>query len=212
MTRRAVAGVSLAVLLVLGGCTGFLSGPVTFSATEATVSDAALEDTGYQHNSTEKMEVSRTFSAAGQSKEVGVTNWISEYHQRVGLPGVGQQKVAVFATFTSPKVEILGKSFNPLEKYDDRQLAQQFTSQLDSVSGVRQVSSQNRTMLGKTTEVSKFEASVTTATGIEFDAYLHVTKVEHQGDFVVAVGVYPQKLPGQEQKVYRLIRGVQHGE
>jgi len=212
MTRRAVASVSLAVLLVLGGCTGFLSGPVSFAASQATVSDDALEETGYQHNSTEAMNVSRTFEAAGQSKEVEVTNWISEYHQRVGLPGVGEQKVAIFATFASPKVEILGKSFNPLDKYDDRQLAQQFTSQLDSVSAIEQVDSQNRTMLGKTTRVSKFEASVTTATGIEFDAYLHVTKVEHEGDFVVAIGVYPQKLPGQDQKVYRLIRGVQHGE
>ncbi|WP_128478274.1 DUF6517 family protein [Halorussus pelagicus] len=212
MTRRAVASVSLAVLLVLGGCTGFLSGPVSFAASQATVSDDALEETGYQHNSTKAMNVSRTFEGAGQSKEVKVTNWISEYHQRVGLPGVGDQKVAVFATFASPKVEILGKSFNPLEKYDDRQLAQQFTSQLDSVRGIEQVDSQNRTMLGKTTRVSKFKGSVTTAMGIEFDAYLHVTKVEHEGDFVVAIGVYPQKLPGQDQKVYRLIRGVQHGE
>jgi len=212
MARRTAAGVSLAVLLVLGGCTGFLSGPVTFSASQATVSDDALEETGYQHNSTEPMNASRTFSAAGQSKEVEVTSWISEYHQRVGLPGVGEQKVAVFATFSSPQVEVLGQSFNPLAKYDDRQLAQQFTSQLDSVSDVRKVDSQNRTMLGKTTKVSKFEASVTTATGIEFDAYLHVTKVKHEGDFVVAVGVYPQKLPGQDQKVYRLLRGVQHGE
>ncbi|WP_135851132.1 DUF6517 family protein [Halorussus salinus] len=211
MTRHAVVGVALAALLVLSGCTGVLSGPVSFSASQATVSDAALEETGYQHNSTQAMNVSRTFEAAGQSKEVEVTNWISEYHQRVGLPGVGEQKVAVFATFSSPQVEILGKSFNPLDKYSDRQLAQQFTSQLDSVSGVREVGSQNRTMLGKTTEVSKFEASVTTATGIEFDAYLHVTKVKHEGDFVVAVGVYPQKLPGQEEKIYQLIRGVEHG-
>jgi len=211
MSRHAVAGVALAALLVLSGCTGVLSGPVSFSASQATVGDAALEETGYQHNSTQAMNVSRTFEAAGQSKEVEVTNWISEYHQRVGLPGVGEQKVAVFATFSSPQVEILGKSFNPLDKYSDRQLAQQFTSQLDSVSGVREVGSQNRTMLGKTTEVSKFEASVTTATGIEFDAYLHVTKVKHDGDFVVAVGVYPQKLPGQEEKIYQLIRGVEHG-
>lgn len=211
MSRHAVAGVALAALLVLSGCTGVLSGPVSFSASQATVSDAALEETGYQHNSTQAMNVSRTFEAAGQSKEVEVTNWISEYHQRVGLPGVGEQKVAVFAAFSSPQVEILGTSFNPLAKYDDRQLAQRFTSQLDSVSGVREVGSQNRTMLGKTTEVSKFEASVTTATGIEFDAYLHVTKVKHEGDIVVAVGVYPQQLPGQEENVYRLIRGVEHG-
>ncbi|WP_135826110.1 DUF6517 family protein [Halorussus ruber] len=212
MTRRVAAGILLALLVVTSGCTGVLSGPVTFSASQATVSDAALEETGYEHNSTKAMNVSRTFSAAGQEKEVEVTNWVSEYHQRAGLPGVGEQKVAVFATFSSPQVEVLGKSFNPLAKYSNRQLAQRFTSQLQSVNNVRKAGSQNRTMLGKTTRVTTFEASVTTAAGIQFDANVHVTKVEHEGDHVVAIAVYPQKLPGQEEKVYRLLRGIEHGE
>ncbi|WP_276301006.1 DUF6517 family protein [Halorussus lipolyticus] len=212
MTRRVAAGVLLALLVVTSGCTGVLSGPLTFSASEATVSDAALEETGYEHNSTKAMNVSRTFSAAGQSKEVEVTNWISEYHQKVGFGGLGEQKVSVFAVFSSPQVEVLGQSFNPLAKYSNQQLAQQFTSQLRSVNDVRKVDSQNRTMLGKTTQVSKFEASVRTAVGIEFDAYVHVTKVEHEGDHVVAIAVYPQKLPGQEDDVYRLLRGIEHGE
>jgi hypothetical protein len=212
MNRNLLAGVLVAALVVTSGCTGVLSGPVTFSASEATVSDAALEETGYQHNRTDKMEVSRTFTAAGQSKEVEVTNWISEYHQRAGLPGVGEQKVAVFATFASPKVEVLGKSFNPLSKYDNRQLAERFTTQLDSVNDVRKVGSRNRTMLGQSTEVTKFEASVQTTAGIEFDAYIHVTKVEHGDDFVVALAVYPEKLSGQSDKVGRLLDGVEHSE
>ena len=210
MNRNLLAGVLVAALVVTSGCTGVLSGPVTFSASEATVSDAALEETGYQHNRTDKMEVSRTFTAAGQSKEVEVTNWISEYHQKAGLPGVGEKKVAVFATFASPKVEVLGKSFNPLSKYDNRQLAERFTTQLDSVNDVRKVDSRNRTMLGQSTEVTKFEASVQTTTGVEFDAYIHVTKVEHGDDFVVALAVYPQKLSGQSDKVGRLLDGVEH--
>lgn len=212
MARSAIAGVSLAVLLVLGGCTGFLSGPVSFSASQATVSDAALEETGYEHNGTRAMNVTRTFSAAGQEKQVEVTNWISEYHQSVGLPGVGERRVAMFVTFSSPQVNVLGKSFNPLAQYDNAQLARQFTSRLRSVGGVRQVDSRNRTMLGQTTEVSKFEATVTTTAGVQFDAYVHVAKVKHEGDVVVALGVYPQKLPGQSEKVYRLIRGVEHAE
>ena len=212
MTRRVLAGVLVAALVVTAGCTGLVSGPVTFSASQATVSDAALEETGYQHNSTKAMNVSRTFSAAGQSKEVEVTNWISEYHQRVGLPGVGEQKVAVFAAFSSPQVDVLGKSFNPLGKYDNRQLAEKFTTQLQSVNDVQKVDSRNRTMLGTSTRVSKFEATVTTRVGIEFDAYIHVTKVKHEGDYVVALAVYPQKLPGQSEKVGRLLRGVEHSE
>ena len=210
MNRRVAAGILLAALVVLSGCTGALTGPVTFSASEATVSDAALEATGYEHNRTDEMTITREFSAAGQTKEVEVTNWISEYHQQVGLDGVAEQRVAVFATFASPQVDVLGKSFNPLEKFDNRQLAEQFTGQLNDVSNVRKVSSRNVTMLGKTAEVTKFEATVTTTLGAQFDAHLHVTKVEHGDDIVVALGVYPAKLPGQQEKIDRLIRGIEH--
>lgn len=210
MNRRLATGILIAAMVVLSGCTGALSGPVTFSASEATVSDAALEETGYEHNRTDEMVVTREFSAAGQTKEVEVTNWISEYHQQVGIDGVTEQRVSVFATFASPQVEVLGKSFNPLAEYDNRELAEQFTGQLDDVSNVREVSTREVTMLGKTAEVTKFEATVTTAFGAQFDAHLHVTKVEHGDDVVVALGVYPEKLPGQQEKVDRLIRGVEH--
>lgn len=212
MKRRVAAGTLLALLVVTSGCAGFLSGPVTFSATEATVSDAALEETGFEHNRTDRKVVTREFSAAGQTKEVEVTNWMSEYHRSVGLSGLAEQEVAVFATFSSPQVEVLGQSFNPLAKYDNRELAEQFTARLDSVNDVRKVDSRNRTMLGKSTEVTKFEATVTTSTGLQFDAYLHVTKVEHEGDHVVALAVYPQQLGEQGDTVARLLEGVEHGE
>jgi hypothetical protein len=212
MTRSVAAGTLLALLLVTSGCVGFLSGPVTFSATEATVNEDALEATGFEHNRTEEMRVEREFSAAGQTKEVEVTNWISEYHKTVGLPGLDEQEVGVFATFASPQVEVLGQSFNPLADYDNRQLAEQFTTLLDSVDEVREVDSRNRTMLGTSTEVTKFEATVTTQTGIQFDAYLHVTKVEHEGDHVVALAVYPQQLGDQGDTVAQLLEGVEHGE
>lgn len=212
MARNVAAGVLLAALVVLGGCTGALSGPVTFSASEATVSDDALESTGYEHNRTDNMTVTREFSAAGQTKEVEVKNRVSEYHEQVGIDGLAEQRVAMFTTFASPKVEVLGKSFNPLDEYDNRELAQQFTAQLDNVGDLREVSSRKLTMLGTETEVTKFEATVTTAGGLQFDAYVHVTKVEHGDDHVAAVGAYPQKLPGQQEKVNELIRGVEHDE
>jgi outer membrane lipopolysaccharide assembly protein LptE/RlpB len=212
MTHRVAAGTLLAVLIVASGCVGMLSGPVTFSASKATVSDAALEETGFEHNRTDQMTATREFSAAGQSKEVEVTNWISEYHRNIGLSGAAEQEVAVFATFASPQVEVVGKSFNPLAKYENRQLAEQFTARLDSVENVRQVDSRQRSMLGRSTEVTKFEATVTTAAGVQFDAYLHVTKVEHDGDHVVALAVYPQQFGDRGETVAKLLDGVEHGE
>ncbi|WP_134670894.1 DUF6517 family protein [Halorussus marinus] len=210
MRKPVATGTLLALLVVTSGCVGVLSGPVTFAATEATVSEAALESTGYEHNRTEEMVVNRTFSAAGQSKDVEVTNWISEYHQSVGIEGLAEQRVAVFATFASPTVEVVGQSFNPLDDYDNRELAEQFTAQLASVGDVRRVGSRTITMLDSDANVTKFEATVTTSTGLEFDAYLHVTKVEHGDDFVGAIAVYPKQLPDQQAAINELIRGVEH--
>lgn len=211
MNRTVAACVVLAVLVATSGCTGILSGPITVSSSEVTVSDAALDATGYQHNRTEEMTISREFTVAGQTKRVEVTNWISEYHKTVGVQGVGQKPVAAFVAFSSPQVEVLGQSFNPLDKYSNRQLAETFTNRMKRVENVRQVSRRNVTMLGKTTAVTKFEATVTTALGVRFDAYLHVTKVKHDGDFVVVVAAYPRQLDGEDD-VNRLIRGVRHGE
>ena len=209
--NRTLAAALLALFVVTAGCTGVLSGPITVSASEASVDDAALGETGYEHDRTERMNVSRTVSAAGQSRNVTATNWISEYHASVGIEGVAEQPVAAFVVFSSPNVEVLGQSFNPLAQFNDRQLAETFTSRLDRVGNVQQVGSRNQTMLGQSTEVSEFEADVTTATGIQFDATLHVTRVKHDGDFVVAVGVHPQQLDG-EGDVNRLLEGVQHGD
>lgn len=212
MARNVAAGALVALLVVTGGCVGVLSGPVTFSATEATVSDAALESTGYEHNRTEELTVNRTFSAAGQTKDVEVTNWISEYHRTVGIEGIAERRAAVFAVFASPKVSVLGQSFNPLDEYDNRELARQFTVQLESVGELDEVGNRTLTVLGTDAEVTKFEATVTTTAGFRFDAAVHVTKVEHGDDYVGAVAVYPEQLPGQQSAVNELLRGVEHGE
>lgn len=211
MNRNVAAGTLLALLVVTSGCMGVLSGPVTFSASEVSVSDQARADTGYEVNRTEQQTVTREFSAAGQTKEVEVNNWIAEYHKSVGIDGVAEQPVATFVVFASPQVDVLGQSFNPLDEYSNRELAETFTQRMENVEDVQQVSTRNETMLGETTEVTTFEATVTTAMGIEFDASLHVTKVKHDGDFVVAVGAYPKQIDG-EGDVNRLIEGVEHGE
>ncbi|MFC4551597.1 MULTISPECIES: DUF6517 family protein [Halorussus] len=210
MARNVAAGIVLALLVVTSGCVGFLSGPVSFSASAATVNDAALEQTGYEHNRTRDLTVTRNFSVAGQSKRVEVTNKLSEYHRSVGVPGVGERRVAAFVTFASPQVDVLGQSFNPLSKYDNRQLAEQFTAQLKSVGNLRKVGEREATMLGKTTTVTKFEATVTTVGGLEFDANVHVTKVKHGDDYVVAIAVHPKRLSGHQSKVDTLIEGVEH--
>lgn len=208
--RRKSLTVAVLVVVLTSGCVGFLLGDtLAFSASKATVSDAALSDAGYEQKRVDKVVENRTFEAGGQSRKVKVTNWVAEYEKGLSVEGAGQKTVASFATLSSPRFEIAGKSVNPLARYSDRKLVEKFVQRYEGVSDVRKVGGRNATMLSKETSVSKFEATATVA-GREVDVTIHVAKVEHGDDVVVAMGVYPS-LVDMEDDVFRLIEGVQHG-
>jgi len=208
MQRRTVAVAALAALVVMGGCLGFLSGPLTFSANKVTAQDSALEQTGYEKVTVEQQQVNRTFSAAGQSKDVEVTNWMAQYERRVSILGQ-ERRAAVFSAYSTPKVDVLGKTFNPIDDYDNRQLVELMQRQYGSISDVQPVSNQTVTVLGHDATVSKFSAKAQ-LDGTSVDVYIHVTKVKDGDDIVVAVGVYPQQLDGEEDHILTLMQHLDH--
>lgn len=210
MTRRTTVAVVLAVLVVSSGCLGILSGPVTFSASKATPGDQALQETGYEESNVSKTTISRTFSVADQSKEVEVTNWIAMYERTVSIAGIGEQRAAVFSTFSTPEVEVLGKTFNPIDDYSDQDLARQSQQQYGGLSIGDTVGERAVTVLNQSTTVTKFEGQASLQGGQSVDVYVHITKVKHEGDIVVAVAIYPQQLDGEQQRVDTLLTGLQH--
>lgn len=210
MQRRTAVAAAFAVLVVASGCLGILSGPVTFSASKATVSQDARQQTGYEEAKVETTEVTRTFSAAGQSKNVTVTNWVAMYERTVDVPVLGERRAAVFSAFASPEVKVLGQTFNPIEKYSNRDLAKLAQQQYTSLSIGDSVGSRSVQLLDQSANVTKFEGQATLQGGQQVDVYVHVTKVRHDGDFVVAIAVYPQRLDGEQEKVDALLRGVEH--
>lgn len=210
MHRRTAVAVAFAVLVAASGCLGFLSGPVEFSASAATVGDTTLEETGYEEASVQSSEVTRTYSGAGQSKNVTVTNQVAMYERNVEVPVLGEQRAAVFSAFASPEVSVLGQTFNPLKDYSNRRIASLAQEQYSSLSIGQEAGTRTMTVLGESTEVSKFEGTASFQGGQSVDVYVHVTKVKHDGDFVVAVGIYPQQLDGEQENVDALLRGLEH--
>jgi len=219
--RRVAVTVVLAGLLMTSGCLGLVTGdqPTSFAASQATVSQNGLSNTGFQHVDTQSVPFNRTFTVAGQTRTVNVTNWLSIYDQSVNVSGVGTYQAAGFVVFSTPGVQLAGQSLNPIGHVSNEQLVTQLQSQLGSVNtggydvnvrNVHQVGAENVTMLGKRTKMSEF-AATTTVNGQQVDVYLHVAKVKHDGDYVVAVGVYPQNLSSVEhQRVVTLANSVQH--
>lgn len=211
--RQTVAALTLAVLLLSSGCIGFLVGsePAEFSASKATVSDAALSETGYDEEAVNEQSINRSFEVGGQERQVEVTNWAGQYRRSASVGPIDVQDLAVFTVYSTPQVEVLGQTFNPVGRLSNEELVMQVQSRYDGLNDVRQVGSRNVTMLGTETKVSKFSAT-TTVNGMQIDVYVHITKVKHDGDYVLALAVYPQKLDGEQDRVDVLIQGVEHGD
>lgn len=201
----------LALLLATSGCLGFVTGqePLRLEAEAATVDDAAAEQAGYEFNGTRSMTVNRTVEAAGQSREVQATNEISTYEKAVKIPVVGTAKLGVFSLISTPAAEIAGRTLNPIGDYDNDRLVRMVESRYDGLSNVQRVSSRSITVLGSDTEVTKYSAKASIA-GQRVDVFVHVTKVRRGDDFVVALGVYPQRLSGEEGRILDLMRAADH--
>lgn len=205
LSRRAYGGLSVGTLTGLAGCS-FLQGPVAFDAKPARAGSSALSETGYEHVGERTPTISRTFAG----KEVRVTNVINEYQKTLDLAGLGQAKVGVFAAFTTPQVKVAGQGpFNPIADWSNREIARRLQSRFGEFRNLREVGSTRISTLGTTTRVSKFGAT-TTYEGTTIDLFLHLTKVEHNEDIVVLLGIYPQKKPNEEGNVLTLMKSVTH--
>ncbi|MCD2204450.1 DUF6517 family protein [Halobacterium sp. KA-6] len=210
MHRRTAVAVAFAALIATSGCLGILGGSgVEVSASKATVSENALQETGYEEVRVNESEVTREYSVAGQSRNVTVTNWIAMYERTVDVPVLGEQRAAVFGAFSSPEVSVLGQSFNPIKDYSDRELAELAQQQYDGLSVGQAINTSEMTVLNESTEVTKFEGTAEIS-GQSVDVYVHVTRVKHDGDYVVAVAIYPQDLDGEQERIETLLTGLEH--
>ena len=210
--RRQLAAALLVVLMVSSGCVGFITGSsaLTFAAADVSVAEQARSDTGYEETRDVENNVTRAFGAAGQSRNVTVTNQVAEYQRSVSLPVVGSQPFSRFTVVSSPEVEVAGQTFNPLGDLSNRELAQRLQQQYSTVENLQFVENSTTTVLGSETTVSKFSAEAATESGQRFDVYVDLTKTRDGEDFVVAVAVYPQRLDGEGARVDTMLGGVEH--
>ncbi|NHN40238.1 hypothetical protein G9C85_01130 [Halorubellus sp. JP-L1] len=210
LDRRALVALALVSTLATAGCLGFLSGTTSVEASPAVVDDATASDAQYEKTDTRDVSVNRTFSAADQERTVEVTNWAVEYHKTVSVGPLVDQKAAVFATFSSPEVSVLGQSFNPLSELGTKEFAQRMQGQYDGLTVGDEVNSTTVRVAGEETNVSQFEGTAT-FDGQEVDVYVVVSEpVKHEGDYVVAMAVYPQAMDGEYETVLRMMRNVDH--
>ncbi|KAB7518168.1 DUF6517 family protein [Halosegnis rubeus] len=208
-TRRIIAVVAVAALVTMSGC-GFLLGneALEFNASPVAVDDTAQSDTGYEETRRSSQAVERSFQVAGQTRNVSVTNYLAEYG-RTAETLFSDQQVARVTVLSSPKVQVLGESFNPLGDLSDRQLAQRFQEQYGSLDDLQFQSNRTASILGSERTVSKFTAQAQMNGGTSVDVNVHISKFEDGDDFIVAVAVHPQQID-EESNVDTMFGGIVH--
>lgn len=209
---QVLGSLAVALLVVAGGCVGVLTGEeaLAVEADPVGVADGPREEAGYETLGEEQMTVNRSFTVAGQTRNVSVTNHVAAYGRVVELGPLSTEPYARVTVLATPGVEVAGRTLNPVGELSNRELATRLQSQYDSIEDVSPAGNRTVEILGEDRTVSRFDAT-TTAAGVELDLLLHVTKFRHGEDFVVAVGVHPARLDGEGDRVRTMFRGIERG-
>lgn len=210
LTAGATAGVA-----ATAGCLDFFFGDdLSFSATQANVSESALTESGYQERRIREETMEREFEAGGESRTVEVTNWYAEYDRTVDLSILGgSQQASTFTAITTPKAEVLGRTFNPVGDMSTEELVQTVQDRYDGFGNLEERGDQSATLLGKETTVTRFTGTAEfSQSGQEVDVELQVSEAVGSGDdYALAYGAYPQQIADSERDNYfTLLGGVEH--
>ncbi|MFB6234403.1 MAG: DUF6517 family protein [Halopenitus sp.] len=200
MKPRSLA--ALAVVVLLAGCIG---GALSFSASPATVDEAALEAANYTGQDPEPVTINETVEVAGVSRQVTATTWTTSY--------MSNETPATLIVASTPDATIAGQSVNPITRLTGKELLQRVAKEVGNTDGVNfedieVVQRENRKILGKQTEVTTFATTASTDRG-EVPIRIHLASVSHQGDVVVLVGVHPKKVDERSTQL-KLMEAVEH--
>ena len=197
---------ALVACSVLGaGCLEVVRGG-EFAARPAPVAEAALEETGYDHYRTTEVERTHVVEAGGISREIDVVNVRSEYDRQVDLGPLGELRAAVFATLSTPKVEVLGRRFNPVDDMDNQEAADEMQSRYEEISIGQEIDRRTITVVDDSTDVSKFQGRATFS-GVSLGVFVHVGIAETDHEYVLVLAIYPRPLSGEEKAVATLAEG-----
>lgn len=212
MARRHVAAVLAVTLLAsTAGCSFVLGqGPLEFNASPVAVQESSAHDAGYRLTNKSAVGFSTNVSRYGVTRRVEVTNHVAVYERSISLGPAGEHPAAVFTVFSSPQASVFGQSFNPIGQMDSRALLERVLQGQSGVTVSESAGTAQTTVLGESTTVHTFTGTSRVA-GQEVDTTFHVTTVEHDGDYVVAVSAYPTRVDGERDRAFRMFQGVTHG-
>lgn len=210
LTRRKIGAFIAGTVAASAGCLDVATGedPLTFEASEVRASETAVDDTGYEHQITETVQFTKEFEVGGQSREVEAENVVSKYDTSIDMGALGSQRSALFVVASTPKAEIAGRTFNPIEDMENRELAEEFQSQYGEMTIHDEVDRDVISVFNENVDFSRFDAE-TEFKGQRLDVYLHLGVAETDDDFVMLLGGYPQRIANEEANIVTLAESVE---
>ncbi|MHC3437121.1 DUF6517 family protein [Natrialbaceae archaeon A-gly3] len=215
-SRRAVlAAAGTGTIALTAGCVDFVlgDGPLEFDAARAAPTDEELEATGYAEDEVNQ-EIHEEDIDVGVTRTVRGSFWVSTYTKPVDVQSIDDDG-ALFGIVSMPKMEFLGASFNPLMALDSEELLEELGDELEGgygdlsdVAHLETVSSETE-VLGEQRAVDVFEASAD-FDGEDLDVELLVVTVEHEDDYLIFLGGYPQLFPDERDNVRELLGSIEH--
>lgn len=214
MHRKGIVLVAVVALVLTSGCTGLVFGDgLEEEAQPARVDQATVDDTGFEFQDAQVLDLNETVSVAGQERQIRATNHLARYGRQSSLP-TADRETGAFIVVSTPEFSVLGRPMNPVADMSNRELLAEFRPQLEKQLGndlenVRTVDERDEPVLGLEATVTTFAAD-TTVDGEEVTLNVHITKVLHEGDVVIALGAHPEALQQQAPEIHQLMRGIEH--
>jgi len=223
-SRRSVLAAGATTATVgLAGCAG-LAGDLSFESGSATVTAQARSETGYQEAGVTAIPFTRQVSLGPIQRTVEVTNLLAEYDRSVGLDSGGltgglgiptDARAAVFAAFTTPAVDIFGRTLNPVAELSTDELANLIQQHYGGFRNLATDAELSGTLLGESTKVTRYTAEAdlltTAVVSTDIPIYLYVGAPVRAGeDFVLTVAAHPRAAGPREGTIRTLLEGVEH--
>lgn len=210
LTRRAFLG-GVAVVGASAAGAGYILSkqPITGESTLATIPKAAAKQQGYKFLGWTPDEIHEEREIAGVSMKVKVTGKLSAYERSVTVGPIGPIPASRLFLYTTPKLDIMGKTVDPTERLPDTRVIGIVNNQYDTLDVGRVEEEISTTVLDKATTVKKYRAS-TQMEGVPIPLYLLYMDIEHGDEHLISLAGYPRGLPDERERVLRLLKNVKH--
>lgn len=232
MKRRQLGAVLLAGALT-PGCLDLVAGDrAEYEAEPAAVDPRVVDEQGYESEEFDSftVEEDRDLPVIGERRVV-ITNHFAAYSKvdvdESALDGADREDVdpaeldtdeldeeeaavGALQVVSTPKVSVAGQGLNPLGRLPLRELVEEIGDRLIEQSDIEYEGSTEITVLDSETTVEKYSSTTETDEGTRERMYVYVTRVGNEDDYVIAVGLMPQKLDHDEPSLFAMMEGIEH--